>query len=204
MLKRSIGCKTRRAFLRSGGFAVGSVLLAACGGSGPAASTEPTAAAPSAKPAEGTATPDPDETAVPTPDGKPTATNEPGVVTLDIGTATGATEFKYDKDTLEAAAGSKIKLTFTNNTATKDEVGHNWVLVKPGQEDSVLANAKEAGDARDWLKPNDPGIIAHTKLIEGGKGDAIAFDAPASGTYTYLCTFPDRYAAGMKGILTIK
>ncbi len=92
----------------------------------------------------------------------------------------------------------------TNNTDLKDEVGHNWVLVKPGQEASVVANAQAAGDTNDWLQEGDSGIIAHTALIEGGSSDSITFDAPAPGTYTFLSTFPKQYEGGMKGTLVIK
>ncbi len=127
-----------------------------------------------------------------------------GAVSLEIGTSPDAAVFKYDKDTLEAPAGSKITLKFTNNTDPKDEVGHNWVLVKPGQEQSVLDNGNAAGDDKDWLQDDDPGIIAHTRLIEGNENDTITFDAPAPGIYTYLSTFPEQYAGGMKGTLTIK
>ena len=199
---------TRRGLLKISGLAVGSAIgsavLAACGGSS-APPILPTSTAKPAQSAEPTQTPDPDETAVPTADpSKPAAPDAAGTVSLEIGTATGAKEFKYSKDNLEAAAGSKIKLKFTNNTDKKDEVGHNWVLVKPGQEDSVIANGKAAGDNKDWLDVNDLGIIAHTKLIEGEQKDTITFDAPPPGKYTYLSTFPDQYAGGMKGTLTIK
>jgi azurin/ABC-type transport system involved in cytochrome c biogenesis permease component len=135
---------------------------------------------------------------------EPTQSDAATTVSLEIDTATGADEFKYVQETLEAPAGSTITLTFNNRTDAKDEVGHNWVLVEPGQEESVLANAIAAGDGKDWLDVNDPGIIAHTKLIEGEKNDTITFDAPAPGTYTYLSTFPEQYAGGMKGTLTIK
>lgn len=223
-VKRNI---TRRGFLKISGLAAGSVLLVACGGnattqpqpaeasptsgatSQPAqpAEASPTSgtASQSAQPAEATATRDPDETATPVPDpNKPTPTEPAGTVVLEIGTATGAKEFKYDKQTLEAPVGSKIKLKFSNKTNPKDEVGHNWVLVKPGQEDNVVASSKVAGDAKDWLAANDPNIIAHTTLIEGNRNDTITFDAPPPGAYTYLSTFPDQYAGGMKGTLTIK
>ena len=207
---------TRRGFLKTSGLAAGSMLLVACGGGSsptppaepspmPTPSTEPNSASKPAQPTAANPTPDPDETVVPTADpNKPAQPEAAGTVMLEIGTATGAKEFKYSKDTLEAPSGSKIKLKFTNNTDKKDEVGHNWVLVKPGQEDSVLANGIAAGDDKDWLKDDDPGIIAHTRLIEGEQKDTITFAAPPPGSYTYLSTFPDQYAGGMKGTLTIK
>ncbi|HEU5090712.1 MAG TPA: plastocyanin/azurin family copper-binding protein, partial [Roseiflexaceae bacterium] len=32
----------------------------------------------------------------------------------------------------------------------------------------------------------------------------VTFKAPAPGTYTFLCTYPGHYAAGMKGTLTVE
>jgi azurin len=125
-------------------------------------------------------------------------------ILLEIDTAAGATEFKYIQETLEAPAGSKNTLKLNNKTKADDEVGHNWVLVKPGKEASVLASGLAAGDDKDWLDVNDPGIIAHTNLIEGEQSDSVTFDAPAPGTYIYICTFPKHYAGGMKGTLVIK
>ena len=190
--------RSRRDIIRTGALTAGTIWLVSCSGgpgpgSGPAQPTESSAAA--ANPS-----PEPTDTVAPTLDPK----LEKSAVSLEVGTAAGKTEFKFDKETLEAPAGSAIKPTFTNNTKKGDEVGHNWVLVKPGQEDSVVANGKNAGDTSDWVQANDPGIIAHTRLIEGESKDTIAFNAPPRGKYTYLSTFPDQYAGGMKGTLTIK
>ena len=191
MSKSTTWSVSRRSFLKVSGLVAGIMLLVACSSaSGPAQST-----------ATG---PVPTRPAVASPVAKPATSAADGSVLLEIGTATGATEFRYDTETLEAPAGSKIKLKLSNKTDPKDEVGHNWVLVKPGQEDSVLANGIAAGDDKDWLNTDDPGIIAYTRLIEGGQSDTITFDAPPPGTYTYLCTFPDHYAGGMQGTLTIK
>jgi azurin len=158
------------------------------------------------------ATPTPDPTPEPTPEptpvpsvsGEPSTPAPPVEVALEIGTATGAEDFHYDTESLSAAVGATITLTFNNLTNPDDEVGHNWVLVKPGQEQSVLASATAAGDDNDWLDEEDPGIIAATKLIEGDTSDEIAFAAPAAGSYTFLCTFPEHFAGGMKGTLTIQ
>jgi len=159
-------------------------------------------------------TPTPEPTAEPTPVPTPVVTPEPGStpsptpvepvkVALAIETAKGAEDFHYATDTLSAPAGSTIALKLTNRTNADDEVGHNWVLVKPGQEDSVLANGIKAGDDNDWLDIEDPGIIAATRLIERGDSHSVTFEAPPPGAYTFLCTFPDHYKGGMKGTLTI-
>jgi azurin len=68
----------------------------------------------------------------------------------------------------------------------------------------VVDSGRRAGDVRDWLDKQDPNIIAHKRLIEGGESDTITFDAPPPGVYVFLSTFPEQYNAGMKGTLTIR
>jgi azurin len=183
--------------------------VAACSGTlvppdpTPAPPTEkPTAAvkataAPTQAPAAATVTP------TATAEGSPSAAPSPTTAELAIGTAAGRTEFSYVPTALTAPAGSTIKLKLSNMTNPDDEIGHNWVLVMPGKEESVLASGIAAGDDGDWLDKSDPGIIAATKLIEGGEKDTVIFKAPPPGSYTFLCTFPKHYAGGMKGTLTI-
>jgi azurin len=162
------------------------------------------------------ATPTPEPTETPSTPPTPTASSSPGSSSpgsatpappveakLAIDTATGAEDFHYAAGALLAPPGSTITLTLNNLTNPDDEVGHNWVLVKPGQEDAVLASGTAAGDDNDWLDKDDPGIIAATRLIEGNEKSSVTFDAPAPGGYTFLCTFPKHYAGGMKGTLTI-
>jgi len=145
----------------------------------------------------------PEATATPVRPTPPTSTpGEPVQLTVD--TATGATDFSYAQTTLEAPAGAEVTLRLNNLTGAADEVGHNWVLVWPGQEESVLTNGIAAGDDRDWLDVNDPGIIAATRLIEGGERDDVTFQAPEAGVYTFLCTFPEHFEGGMKGTFTTR
>ena len=42
------------------------------------------------------------------------------------------------------------------------------------------------------------------KLVNGGESGSASFAAPPAGTYTFLCTFPGHFVAGMKGTLTVK
>lgn len=195
------------AFLRPAVVAVGVVLSiglvsAFAVGSQSAAAGPPTQPGASAEASPGT---EPAESAAATPGTEPgeSAAASPMSVQLQVDTATEPEEFAYAQTELAAPAGSTITLTLSNRTDADDEVGHNWVLVLPGQEESVLANGIAAGDDRDWLDVDDPGIIAHTRLIEGEDSDSVTFATPEPGTYTFLCTFPDHHAAGEKGTLTI-
>jgi azurin len=119
---------------------------------------------------------------------------------LNISTAGEALQFA--PAALSATAGQQVKVTFKNGSAAQK---HNWVLVKGG--DDVAAKIDEqaatAGEAAGYI-PSDPNIIASVKLVNGGETGSASFTAPAAGTYTFLCTFPGHYVAGMKGALTVK
>lgn len=190
----------RRAMMLAGAVVM-TVIVVGCSGTLVPITPPPATSTPRPEPTEAptpTPPPAPSGSAAPSPSGPPV----PVEVTLTIATAEGAEDFAYLPTALEAPAGSTITLKFTNATNPGDEVGHNWVLVRSGQEASVLASALAAGDARDWLDTGDPGIIASTRLIEGGLQDDITFDAPPQGSYTFVCTYPTHYP-GMQGTLTI-
>jgi azurin len=121
-----------------------------------------------------------------------------GATTLDIGSK--GEELLFDKDKLEAPAGSKITLNLKNNSTA---LQHNWVLVKPGTEDTVANDGLAAGEAKGYLKDNDANVIAHTAMVQAGQTGSVTFDAPAAGAYPYICTFPGHHVL-MRGTLTIK
>jgi azurin len=110
-------------------------------------------------------------------------------------------QLAFQPATLTAAANQNVSVTFKNGSAAQK---HNWVLVKGG--DDVAAKVDEAaagaGEAAGYV-PQDPNVAANTKLLNGGESGSASFTLPA-GTYTYLCTFPGHYIAGMKGTLTVQ
>ncbi|HNP72782.1 MAG TPA: plastocyanin/azurin family copper-binding protein [Kouleothrix sp.] len=117
-----------------------------------------------------------------------------------LNVSTAGEQLQFAPGNLSAAPGD-VKVTFKNGSGAQK---HNWVLVKGG--DDVAAKVDEAGvaagDAKGYI-PDDANILAHTKLVDGGGSDSISFKADP-GTYTFLCTFPGHYTAGMKGTLTVK
>lgn len=109
----------------------------------------------------------------------------------------------FDQTALSAPAGKAIELTFSNRS---NHHQHNWLLVDGGDDAAmaVYESAVAAGVKNDWLPPDDPQIIVHTPLLDAGKTFTLSFQAPTkAGEYTYLCTFPGHFLAGMKGVLTI-
>ncbi len=113
-------------------------------------------------------------------------------------------KMQYDLSEIDVYEGQTVVLTL-NHTGTMPlaSMGHNFVLLKQGTD---LAKFEEkAGKAqKDGYIPTDKSdIIAHTKLIGGGESDIVTFEAPAKGTYDYMCSFPGHYSV-MKGKFNVK
>lgn len=154
--------------------------LAACGPS------EPKASAPAAAPA-------------PTAPGTPEAPRE---VRIEVGDT-----MKFSLTRIEAAPGETLRVLLVNTgRATKEAMGHNWVLLKAGVGATAYANAAVKAKVEDYLpaaRADD--VLAHTKLLGGGGRDSVVFTVPeAPGDYAYVCTFPGHFQLGMKGVLAVK
>ncbi|HAP69057.1 MAG TPA: azurin [Flavobacteriales bacterium] len=108
-------------------------------------------------------------------------------------------QMKYDKSELRVPANSVVTLTLVNEgQMPKSAMGHNFVLLKSGTDVAAFGmKAIEAGIDKDHI-PTSNAIIAHTKLIGGGEETTVTFNAPAKGSYDFICSFPGHYAL-MKG-----
>lgn len=114
----------------------------------------------------------------------------------------------YDKTDLTVKAGQKVKLTL-NNTGSIAPQPHNFLLIKPGKDQAVGAQANAMmTDPQAMSKSYIPDaskddIIAHTKLVQPNSTETVEFTAPAeAGDYPYMCTFPGHWLL-MKGVLHI-
>ena len=107
-----------------------------------------------------------------------------GANQLQVGVEGDALEF--DTSSLTATAGSEVTLTFNNDSGIFQ---HNWVLVQDGTKDAV-ATRGTVNPTTDWVQPDDPDVIANTKLVGEGQTATISFTAPAAGNYQFVCTFP--------------
>jgi azurin len=120
-----------------------------------------------------------------------------GVVELTI---EGNDQMKYNLDEMKVKAGSTVKLTLKHvGKMTKQQMGHNWVLLKQGT-DIMEFGQKAAGAAdNDYIPQAETNkVIANTKTLGGGEKTTITFEAPEKGTYDFICSFPGHVAL-MKG-----
>jgi azurin len=124
------------------------------------------------------------------------------VCTLAI---SGNDQMQYDKKELDVAADcTQVELTLTHSgKLPAAAMGHNWVLVKTADVAAVANAGMSAGLTNNYLTPNDPRVIASTKVVGGGETATVTFPTSKltkGGDYTYMCTFPGHYVI-MKGTL---
>jgi azurin len=124
------------------------------------------------------------------------------VCTLAI---SGNDQMQYDKKELDVAADcTQVELTLTHSgKLPAAAMGHNWVLVKTADVAAVANAGMSAGLTNNYLTPNDPRVIASTKVVGGGETVTVTFPTSKltkGGDYTYMCTFPGHYVI-MKGTL---
>ena len=112
---------------------------------------------------------------------------------------TGNDAMQFNKKELKVEAGKKVKITLKHiGKMDKNVMGHNFVLLKQGVDLTSFGNKASTARDNDYIPQGTNDVIAHTKMIGGGETSVVEFDAPAPGTYEFLCSFPGHYAL-MKG-----
>lgn len=129
--------------------------------------------------------------------GRPTPPSP--VVELHIETEGDLLEFR--PRALSCHTGDRVRLTF-RHTGKYISSEHNWVLIKPGSFDAIIAAAAAAGEARGYLPVADPRMLAFTAPCGKGQEVATQFVAPPPGDYPFICTFPG-HAQSMWGVLHV-
>ena len=127
-----------------------------------------------------------------------------GVRTIDL---VGTDDMKFNLTTIQAKPGEQLRVRLTAKGAMpKIAMAHNFVLLALKADPIKFVNSAAMARATDFV-PADAkdSVIAHTALAGAGETVEVTFKVPAAaGTYTFLCSFPGHFQAGMKGTLTVK
>ncbi len=123
---------------------------------------------------------------------------EPQVITIKTLQA----QMRYDLAEFTVSPGADVKIILEN----ADDMPHNLVLFQAGTDVIAVTNKNmetpEAALKRDWL-PDDPRMLAHSKMVNPKTKDEIVFKAPEKpGIYPYVCTFPG-HAMQMQGKMKV-
>ncbi len=112
---------------------------------------------------------------------------------------TGSDQMKYNLSEIKVNVGDKVKLVLEHiGKMSVETMGHNFVLLKQGTNlQEFGAKAVEFKD-NSYIPEETDAVIVHTKMLGGGEKTTITFDAPAKGTYDFICSFPGHLAL-MKG-----
>ncbi|WP_407933330.1 azurin [Galbibacter pacificus] len=103
---------------------------------------------------------------------------------------------KFNKSEIRVKAGQKVTITLKHiGKLDKKVMGHNLVILKQDVDLVEFATAATAATENDYIPEGTDAVVAHTKLLGGGESDTIEFEAPAPGTYDFLCSFPGHFAA---------
>lgn len=180
------------------GCALGAASALGCGGDKSAPPSPPPAAPapqPSTQPAQ-PATEAPAAPAAPV----TVAPDESGVVHV-----TASDQMRFSAGKITVKAGQPIAIELKNIGALpKEAMGHNLVVLKPGNDPTAFAMKAVAAKATDYVPAEaQDQIIAHTKLLGPSESDTIKIESLAAGTYPFVCTFPG-HAAIMNGQLVVE
>ena len=110
---------------------------------------------------------------------------------------------KFNKDTLTAKAGTKLKLVVVNDDPMK--LMHNFALLDSDSlakviESSIALGAQ--GMAMDFV-PDIPEVLASTPQVAPGRQFTLYLNVPEEpGDYPYVCTYPG-HGQLMRGVLTV-
>jgi len=97
-----------------------------------------------------------------------------------------------------------VHLKHTGSLA-KNVMGHNLVIAKTADMQSIATEAMAQGVDKDYLKADDPRIVAHTRMVGGGEEDSVTFEVKSLDSdtaYSFFCTFPG-HAALMNGAVKL-
>lgn len=114
---------------------------------------------------------------------------------------------QFDIKSIEVSKSCK---DFTVNlshpgTLAKNVMGHNWVLTTSADYQGAAVDGMSAGLDKDYVKPDDTRVIAHSKMIGGGEKTSVTFPVSklsAGVEYTFFCSFPGHWGM-MKGPLKL-
>jgi len=108
---------------------------------------------------------------------------------------------------ITAKPGEKIRIRLTTKSQLPaSAMSHDWVLLKKSSDPEAFDQAASQAKDNDYIPPKKTDeVIAHVPMTAGGETDEVTFTVPEeTGDYTFICTFPGHFSAGMKGTLKVQ
>jgi azurin len=119
----------------------------------------------------------------------------------------GTDMMKFSVTSIQAKPGEQLTVRLrVVGKMPKMAMAHNFVLLTANANATTFANEAALAGATAYIPPARKGeVLASTALAGAGETVEVTFKAPAqAGSYTFLCSFPGHFAAGMRGTLVVK
>lgn len=119
----------------------------------------------------------------------------------------GDDKMQFSITKIEAKPGEQLEVSVSaKGSMSKAEMAHNFVLLAKGANvDAFVMAAAMARKTEHIPAAKKADILAHTGLAGNGETVSVTFAAPTEpGEYTFICSFPGHFAAGMRGVLIVK
>lgn len=97
-------------------------------------------------------------------------------------------EIAFEPKALSVPSNTRVKLVLENKSSAEGML-HNFVLVELGSGAEIASAGIKAGKDNNFI-PKDKRVIAYTSISQMGETVMVEFDAPAKGSYHYICTYP--------------
>lgn len=110
-------------------------------------------------------------------------------------------------EAIEVSAGEEISIRLTTESdMPPTAMSHNFILMTLNADVDQFAQASLTARDNDYISPDhEDDVIIHTEMLGDGESDTITFNAPDEpGEYTFICSFPGHYQAGMVGTLIVQ
>lgn len=120
---------------------------------------------------------------------------------------TGNNFMKFSVTSFEAKPGQSVTVRLANvGDLPKETMAHNWVLLAKEASAPKFAESGLRNPETDYIALEESSsVLAKTKMLGPAESDSVTFLAPRElGPYEYICTFPEHYAGGMKGVMSVR
>ena len=113
-------------------------------------------------------------------------------------------QMRFNLSEITVQQGQIVVLTLKHvGKLPKAAMGHNWVLLEPDTDLASFAMSAMKAKDNEYVPADAPEVVVNTILLGGGEETTIEFEAPAPGTYSFICSFPGHYAL-MQGTFTVE
>ncbi len=114
-------------------------------------------------------------------------------------------QMQFSKETIQVGKScSEFTITLKHvGRLARNAMGHNVVVTATEDMDDVDRDGMQAGLEKNYVKPDDARVIAHTEVIGGGQSTSVTFDTSKlkdNVDYSFFCSFPG-HAALMNGVI---